>query len=282
VCVKQTDDRLTEMRALLPDALAVAAGLTRRGEGGGGGKPGSRPPLNDTATDALDEIRNALTTIARDIAETRGLQNLRIGPTHPDSLAQACVFVSGQMNWLRHAADGQGTPYAVSVFSEVADCASRMRGIVNGPAEQRYLGPCGATIQVSEHPLDADGLRTGGVLAECDGDVYGRVGAQHGTCRTCGAQVDQAERRAWLDDEVRQHSYTAAEIADAYGIKANTIRQWLSRGLLATHGELNGRPLLKLGEVLDLAAGDKARREEARAARARRAAVRAAENEDAA
>lgn len=167
------------------------------------------------------------------------------------------------LEFLRHRPE-------VDEFLTDVEAAHRViRGIVRGPAEQRYLGPCGAIPvgPVRDGALQVDEIWAGD---PCEGDVYGRAGGDKGTCRTCGAQVDQAERRAWLDDEVRQHSYTAAEIADAYPIKAATIRQWLSRGLLVAHGEINGRPLLKLGEVLELAAGDAARREEARATRARR------------
>ena len=52
---------------------------------------------------------------------------------------------------------------------------------------------------------------------------------------------------------------------------ARSIRSWAKRGQLAQHGEdREGRPLYNLGEVLDLAAADAARREENRAKRARR------------
>ena len=73
VDIRRTAERLAEIIALAPDARLVAQGLVRRGSGGGSGKPASRPPLNADALDALDEVTNALTTIARDIAETRGL-----------------------------------------------------------------------------------------------------------------------------------------------------------------------------------------------------------------
>ncbi len=66
--------QLAAIAELAPDARAVAAGLVRRGSGSAGGKPGSRPPLNDGATDALSEIANTLTTLARDIAEIRGIE----------------------------------------------------------------------------------------------------------------------------------------------------------------------------------------------------------------
>jgi hypothetical protein len=180
-----------------------------------------------------------------------------------DPIITAAQFLHAQLDWCRHATDEQGGAYAAGVFAEIGDCASRMRSLVEGPAAQRYLGPCGA---------EGVWLDDGSTIEPrtCDGDVYGRAGADKGRCRTCGAEVSQDERRAWLDSEVRLHTYTVVEIAEAYPIKANTIRQWLSRGLLVAHGELNGRALLNLGEVLDLAAGDAARREEARAERARR------------
>lgn len=82
-CTRRAGERLTAVVALAPDARLVAAGLVRRGGGGSSGKPGSRPPLNDGATDALAEVQNTLTTLARDIAETRGLTLGRDGSASP-------------------------------------------------------------------------------------------------------------------------------------------------------------------------------------------------------
>jgi hypothetical protein len=73
-CGNRAADRLAAIAELAPDARLVAAGLVRRGAGGSSGKPGSRPPLNDGATDALTEVVNTLTTLARDIAEMRGIE----------------------------------------------------------------------------------------------------------------------------------------------------------------------------------------------------------------
>jgi hypothetical protein len=70
--VRWAAESLAEIIALTDDARAVAAGLVRHGSGGAG-KPGSRSPGNDDAMDALAEVQNTLTTLARDIAETRGL-----------------------------------------------------------------------------------------------------------------------------------------------------------------------------------------------------------------
>jgi hypothetical protein len=199
----------------------------------------------------------------------------------PVLLAVVAGWLHGHLDWLAHR------PEVGEAFSDFAASARALRGVVRGPAEQRYLGPCGAPrIAVdldvaAEHGIHPANAALG--LAPCDGDVYGRAGGDKGTCRTCGAQVDQGERLIWLDDVRRDWLFTAKDIAEAYEINVKTIRSWHNRGLLVSHShDPDGAPLHKIGEVLDLAAGDAARREEARAARARRSAARAAESETAA
>ena len=211
-----------------------------------------------------------------------------------DPLIAAARFLAAQLSWLRHATNEQGAPYAADVFREIGDCAARMRSLVDGPREQKYLGPCGAKLPptvtnglcpcglpatdhpgygpVHDHNADfCDGHET------CEGDVYGVAVAQNGRCRTCGATVDQDERRQWLDDEVRQRAFRASEIEDAYGISANLIRQWATpdRGLLRIHDhDVQGRARYLLSDVLDLAARQAAKRLERQADRERRAARR--------
>lgn len=80
-CAARAAGHLAAIIELAPDARLVAAGLVRRGGGGGGGgKPGSRPPLNDGATDVIWAVESTLTTLARDIAETRGISMDPNGP----------------------------------------------------------------------------------------------------------------------------------------------------------------------------------------------------------
>lgn len=211
-----------------------------------------------------------------------------------DPLIAAAQFLVTQLDWLRHATDEHGQPYAASVFAGLRDSASRMRAVVEGPADRRYLGPCGAPQTGAVPVSDGQGswefveVETG----ICEGDVNARDGAPAGHCRTCGATVDTSERRAWLDAEVRSRAFRAAEIAGAYGINVKTIRSWATerharydhsgtivqpprQAKLHAHAyDRDGRPLFLVGDVLDLAAADAARREQARAERARRAAAR--------
>lgn len=262
-CANRAAGQLRTIADLTEAARDVAHGFSRRGGGGASGKPGSRSPANDDALDVLHEVTDTLRSRIKLIEEERGFEivsTLSDGGLVPDPLVQAATALCGQLEWLRH------TLWADEGLSEIEECSRMIRWCVDGPAPKRYLGPCGMTWDVG---VIEDRDRT----LTCEGDVYVRPGGDYGTCRTCGARHESKARQAWLDGEVRSHAYTAAEIAAAYPIKANTIRQWLARGLLVAHGEMEGRPLLNLGEVLDLAAGDAARREEARA---RRAAAREA------
>jgi hypothetical protein len=197
-----------------------------------------------------------------------------------DPLIAAARFLTAQLPWLRHATDEQGAPVAADVFREIGDCAARMRSLVDGPREQKYLGPCGAVHTDGWAGEDANGIAVTVEERTCFGDVYGVAGAQNGRCRTCGATVDQDARRQWLDDEVRARAFRASEIEDAYGISANLIRQWATpeRGLLRIHDhDVQGRARYLLSDVLDLAARQAAKRLERQADRERRATRRTAE-----
>jgi hypothetical protein len=208
-----------------------------------------------------------------------------------DPLIAAARFLQSQLEWLRHAVADNGEPYAVRAFAEIDWCAGRLRSLVNGPPERRYLGPCGAVqpcagLEPDDWPEGDCGNHAAHASHDrnpCEGDIYAPRGGSTGRCRTCGATVSAADREAWLDGEVRAHAFRAAQIGEAYGVNVNTIRSWALRGQLTEHGrDRDNKPLYNVGDVLDLAAADAARRETERAKRERRAAARAAETEDAA
>lgn len=288
-CTDRARGQLAEIGRLVEDARAVAYGLSsRHGSSGGSRKPGSRSPGNDDALDALDAVTNALTTIAREIADTRGSQIAVDGPGHPDPLGRVCSWLQGNLEWLRHAVDDQGGPYAAGVLDEIEACVRRMRGIVEGPRPKRYLGPCLAPT-MEDHSV-FDGEREWAMFEEgppCEGDVYGTVGGEKGTCRTCGATVKQGERRAWLDDQVRDKAFRLAHIADAYRLNLKTLRDWATdrpevraengvvirsakAAKLRVHGtDRQGKQLFLVGDVLGLAKAAALKRAENEARRDR-------------
>jgi hypothetical protein len=77
-CTGRAAGHLAAIIELTPDARLVAAGLVRRGGCGGGGKPGSRPPLNDGATDTLQEAEKDLIGWVRVICEQRGFDLAKV------------------------------------------------------------------------------------------------------------------------------------------------------------------------------------------------------------
>jgi hypothetical protein len=206
-----------------------------------------------------------------------------------DPIITATRFIAEQMEWLRHH------PASDEHLDVIERCVRRIRGVVDGPSPKRYLGPCGAA-RPCEGLVDGDWPEAdcgyhvphqGHDQPACEGDVYGTVGGKTGTCRTCGAQVDQGERRAWLDDQVRDKAFRLAHIADAYRLRLKTLRDWATDrpevradngvvirsakpATLRVHGiDRQGKQLFLVGDVLDLAAAA-ARRAENEAKRARR------------
>lgn len=253
---------LAEICDMLPAATDVAHRQARHGTSAGGhGKPGSALPLDLGATARLDAVGNQLGTWARHVAEERGVTV----PGDGEPTLVAARWLADHCEWLRHREE------CPEFLGDVEACARIVRGIARGPAERVYLGPCGAAW--TDWNPDGTPLEAG----YCDGDVYGLPDGDTGRCRECGAEVDQGERQKWLTAEVRQRAYRASELEHAYGLNSATVRKWAERGLIVAHGrDGQGRPLYLLGEVLDLAASEAARREQARQKRERRRAAQTA------
>jgi hypothetical protein len=261
--VTKPTEQLATIADMTPAARDIAHGLSRRAGGGSSGKPGSRLPLDLGATSKLDAVQAALTLAVDRTATIRGLTRPWF-THHGDPITAAAQFLLGHGNleWARHRPDVD------KLLTDIAAAARVVAGIARGPAAQRYLGPCGAQ-QWTKPGAETQASQVEGWY--CDGDVYAREGSPIGRCRTCEAEVSTDERRAWLDGEVRAHAFRATDIGKAYGVNTNTIRSWAARGQLVEHGrDRDDKPLYNVGDVLDLAAADAARRAEQQAKRARR------------
>lgn len=325
-CTDRARAQLAEIADMVGAARDIATGQARHsGSGGGSGKPGSRLPLDLAATAKLDGVTAALGSWLRLVVAERGTDTADVSHWG-DPIEGIAVKLGNHMEWLRHQR------FADEFLTDVEAAARVVRGLARGRAEQRYLGPCGALWWHSRacHAMpDAHVLRCecwchDGIaeMRPCDGDVYAIVHsdgttARTGRCKTCEAEVETSERRVWLDAEVRQYAYRAAQIADAYGLSDDTIRSWASRGKLPSYWvtdagltvpwtdpeigpdlkgaeraareaevaielKARGPRVHYVGDVLDLAAAAAAWRESERAKRARRAAAKAAESEEAA
>src|SRR5690606_40055201 len=123
---------------------------------------------------------------------------------------------------------------AAEMMQTIAGCRRALAAVAYRPTERRWLGQCGA---------DTDS-------GPCQVDLVARIDAEQVTCRGCGSVHDVAARRQWLAEIVRGYAYTAAEIADACGIPAATIRSWARRGRIVAVGAAGSRPGHVPGDVL--------------------------------
>jgi hypothetical protein len=255
--VTKPTGQLQQLADMTGAARDIARGFSRRTTTGTTGKPGPQLPLDLGATSRLDAVQTALTAHIDHIGTIRGITRPWFQP-HTDPIVAAAEWLTAHgLEWMRH----RDRDDVARFLTDIDTCARIVAGIARGPTAQKYLGPCGAVdpidVTTFGHPPGSQTMDG----PPCEGDVYAREGASVGRCRTCGAEVSTADRRAWLDAEVRSHAYRAAEIAGAYPINANTIRSWAHRGMLREHArDRDDKPLYLLGDVLDLATADITRR----------------------
>lgn len=238
-CGQQATARLDAIADLAEPARDVAHGQARRGPAVAGSNGGGLP-INLSATARLDATANTLIGWVRIVSTDKGGGLQLTG----EPIADAARYLATHTGWMRYQ------QWAAEAFADFDAGARVLRGLIDGRPGRRYLGPC-----------DSDG---------CAADLYAPYGASRATCRTCGTDHDVADRRDWLDQLARDHAYTATEIQEAYGIPAGRIRVWAHRTrIVATGTTAEGWPVYPLGQVLDLAAADAARRATQQAKRAR-------------
>lgn len=261
-CTTTARRQLDDIADATPAARDVATGQARRGTPTRGHADGGRLPLDLTAVARLDSAQNAITTLARDVAETRGMP---LPDTRAvDPLVVAARWLAGHLEWLRHRDDVR------QAYADIRAARTVVRAVATGPAERRWLGQCGADLE--------DDTR-------CPADLHARPDAARAVCRSCKAEHDARARRAWLDGQTRDQAYTARQISQAYPqIPDGTIRSWAARGEITAqleplpagvegplwvHRDAGGRPRPRyvLGDVLALAAAKAAARAEREARR---------------
>jgi len=226
-CANRARRDLRAIAELTPAVRAIAYGLARHGSTIASRTTEIRLPLDLAAVERLDRAQSEITTIARHVAGERG-EHI---PAVADPLIGAALWLTQHVEWLRHRRE------AAEMVQTIADCRRALAAVAYRPTERRWLGQCGA---------DTDS-------GPCQVDLVARIDAKQVTCRGCGATHDVAARRQWLAEVVRGYAYAAAEIADAYGIPAATIRSWAHRGRIVAVGEVDGRPVYPLGDVLRVA-----------------------------
>lgn len=295
VCDRCTDREAESLRIIASLAGEVESAVAKLvGHGlavGGGGGHGHPLPVDLVAAEKAAAVGNTVSTWARHVALTRGVEVPRTrpplegpvcrtnicrhlscaevrSPRREVGVATAARFLTGQLGWLRHR------PEAAEALGELHQAALQLQRLLGGRPPRWYAGQCWELLD--------DGQR-------CTAELYASPGASSVRCPECGKVHEAAYRKDWLLQEASDtlaHAELIARALTALGIEAVTgsrVRNLAARGRLVAHGaDAADRPLYRVGDVLDLVheqARVEAERVAKREARAEAKVARRAESE---
>lgn len=250
-CVRPVAEDLASVPSLAEELPAARWRQTRYGSGGLGGW---QEPWDDRAREVEHAVTNTLTTVARDVAETRGLELPDAGREQP--MVVAARWLGGQLDWIRHQ------QHAMRVLNELRDAVKALRRAVDRPGDVWYAGPCSGFV-TDEYS---------GQQRYCGVDLYPPTGAEIIVCRQCGATYDRHTRLGELlvhvEDTLAHAEWIARALAGwGHAITAATVRGYARHGRIVAHGTNQaGDPTYRVGDVLEVYR-DNAAREAARLAK---------------
>lgn len=272
LCGEVLVECLARIVDLAPEVETTIVKLAKHGGQPGPGS-GERPlPWNDSAVIRSAAIGNTVSTWARHVSESRGIEIPRpkrvvLGPTcrtgigckhwscdrirfRPATLGvvAAAGWLARQDNvrWLRHRQEGP------EAFTALQGAARALEGLVGRPPELQYRGVC--LTGVGE-------LDEAGDEILCQAQLYARKGARLVVCRDCGAEHDGDYRRKFLLDQAKDQLLHAEAMARALtameieGVTAGRVRGMARHGRITAHGtDSADRPIYRVSEVLDVMA----------------------------
>jgi hypothetical protein len=189
-------------------------------------------PVDLNASARATYAFNDVATWARQVEEERAQPVPVLPGQHP--AAAAAAFLLGQLDWIRHQR------FADEANEQLRAAGAVVRRIVDAPAEQEIVGLC-----------------------DCGVHLYAHKGAATVTCQGCRSRWDVRKSRDGLREALREYLVTAAEAANLlafFGLAGDrarcrkTINMWAVRGRVLAHGEVEGDPAYRFGDILDRAA----------------------------
>jgi hypothetical protein len=203
-------------------------------------------PWRDEASEARRTLHGLLAMWARFCEE----EHVRHSSPRTRDLDEHDDNLPALSRWLLWRVDGltwhEIGPEAVD---EITDAVAECHRMIDRRPDRWYAGPCTAETE--------DG--------HCGADLYARRATGEVKCRECGAVYDVESRRRWLLDEAEDRLADAATVARAVSwlgaepLNPERVRKWAERGRIAIKGHDGKRPLYRIGDAIDLLAGDTTR-----------------------
>jgi hypothetical protein len=191
-------------------------------------------PYDRMASEALGTLRSRLVGWVRVALEER-----EEAAWPRDTLPAMAAYLLARLEWLRHHAA------AKDILDEIVSAVEAVERVTDRYVDRWYVGTCGA--------------------GDCHEPLYCAANATFVACATCRSMHDVGARRAKMLDELDDKLATADECSWAVShslrqVNPARIRKWSERGRIFAHGvNAKGQPLYRVGDVLDLLAGDEAR-----------------------
>lgn len=238
LCGEQLERAIGDMPALLVELEITVTKQDKMGRGGKRGKGDDAPlPFNWSASDAVWAINNTLTTWARHLASSRGVQE---------------PSAAGLLGWLLTSIDSiRMDEAATQIHDEITYAHRQALRIIDRPDPEVYAGRCdGSDVRVA-----ADGDKLHPQVGECGADLYARLGDKAVSCQACGAVYDLVERKRELLDRVddewaRPHVIANALTSLDEPITPDTLRKWIERRHIKQVGiDDFGKAVYRVGDV---------------------------------
>lgn len=271
-CTSKVQLALSQVPALVRDLETTRTRQSRIGGRGIGvvSRDAGRPlPWDQRASAALDALRVVLVGWARVVLDERGpapagpacvlcshpsCEHSRSGPPPVDSPDGLAAYLARHLAWLRHH------PAVAELVRDIDQVVRRGRHVTDRAPDRVYAGTCLEPVHRTD---ERTGLPAAGA---CPGELYATAAATHVTCMACGAVHDVLKRQEWLRALVEDQLATATQLAGAVSGLGRTVTSSQIRGyahrdrLIAKSVDAEGRPLYRVGDLLDLLARDAAKR----------------------
>lgn len=220
-------------------------------------------------------------SLARQSSKSGGVKASTVPLPYDIRAAEAgWVLRSALSGWVRLLADGCEASGPVHAVCEHASCELirlgawpedelqamsrwllvRHHGLVRHPAAVEAHGEITEAVRQAERAIDARAERWYAGPCQCGEDLYARPGAALVTCHACAEQYDVAERRSYLLAAAEDTLAGATLIAQALTslgqpVTPDRMWKWAERGRIVKRGtDLRGKPLYRVGDVIDLLA----------------------------
>jgi len=258
-CTKTLKSRLDSVSWLAPEVDLTLARQSRATDPGDrvGGNREQPLPFHIPAGETAWVLHNTLSTWARDICETRGIDYIPVGYLPPLPPKFVGPFQPGERErhiqpdfvdstagiaaWLSHHVIAiSSSASAGECFSEVSAAVAACHRVIDRAPGRMYVGPCGEVV---------NGVR-------CTADIYVTIGRDEAKCPTCSTAHEAQSRRDELQRQVRGVLGTAAELARLLPwivgspITRKRIAYYARRDAI-TARKVGGETMYQIGEVID-------------------------------